>query len=484
MGFQLLQSLISFGSGGVAGVGLGQSEQKMFFLPAAHTDFIFSVIGEEFGLLGACAVIGLFLVVGARGLRIAARHPDPFASLLASAPFLSCCRGPQHRVCSAACRQGLALPRSSRTRVARMMISPGGGRCGRSPARLDADAARPRWLAVASPLAGTGAPLSRHRARRRPARRGAHRSSTAARGTGGAGGGLPPAHPRRAGVAGGSAGRARHGAPPSACRGAGVGTSPRPGLSGRRYASGRHGGGGALGGRPSALLEQEGTVLGWRAGLGRPPLRIPPSSPRRRPSRRGGRSYRPLQARSRAAPAAHPAPDCSPSVQRAHALNDAPERLSGWGALAAPAHPPQTGRPRRLGGGGRSHSASRRAPSSRHGSAYAAPTSCPAGGHELRRDHRARPSGDLVPYRTRPTHQRHNAEALVRAGASTTTSTASSPARRSSTHSIRCSPTSPRARVWRPRPAPPVVPTPPSASPTSAKRWRGAQALEEARPLL
>jgi cell division protein FtsW len=83
MGFQLLQSLISFGSGGVTGVGLGQSEQKMFFLPAAHTDFIFSVIGEEFGLIGACAVVGLFLVVGARGLRIAARHPDPFASLLA-----------------------------------------------------------------------------------------------------------------------------------------------------------------------------------------------------------------------------------------------------------------------------------------------------------------------------------------------------------------------------------------------------------------
>ncbi len=83
MGFQLLQSLISFGSGGVSGVGLGQSEQKMFFLPAAHTDFIFSVIGEEFGLVGACAVVALFVVVGARGLRIAARHPDPFASLLA-----------------------------------------------------------------------------------------------------------------------------------------------------------------------------------------------------------------------------------------------------------------------------------------------------------------------------------------------------------------------------------------------------------------
>jgi len=83
MGFQLLQSLISFGSGGVSGVGLGQSEQKMFFLPAAHTDFIFSVIGEEFGLMGACVVVALFVVVGARGLRIAARHPDPFASLLA-----------------------------------------------------------------------------------------------------------------------------------------------------------------------------------------------------------------------------------------------------------------------------------------------------------------------------------------------------------------------------------------------------------------
>ena len=83
MGFQLLQSLISFGSGGVSGVGLGRSEQKMFFLPAAHTDFIFSVIGEELGLVGACLVVALFLVVGARGLRIAARHPDPFASLLA-----------------------------------------------------------------------------------------------------------------------------------------------------------------------------------------------------------------------------------------------------------------------------------------------------------------------------------------------------------------------------------------------------------------
>jgi cell division protein FtsW len=82
-GFQLCQALIAFGSGGVSGVGLGQGQQKMYYLPAAHTDFIFSVIGEEFGLVGACVVVALFIVVGARGLRIAARHPDPFASLLA-----------------------------------------------------------------------------------------------------------------------------------------------------------------------------------------------------------------------------------------------------------------------------------------------------------------------------------------------------------------------------------------------------------------
>jgi len=81
--FQLVQSLIAFGSGGVAGVGLGESKQKMFFLPAAHTDFIFALIGEELGFLGAVAVLALFAVVGIRGFRIALRHPDPFASMLA-----------------------------------------------------------------------------------------------------------------------------------------------------------------------------------------------------------------------------------------------------------------------------------------------------------------------------------------------------------------------------------------------------------------
>ena len=82
-GFQLVQSLIAFGSGGATGVGLGQSKQKQLFLPEAHTDFIFALVGEELGLLGALLVLALFAVVAIRGFRIAARHPDPFASLLA-----------------------------------------------------------------------------------------------------------------------------------------------------------------------------------------------------------------------------------------------------------------------------------------------------------------------------------------------------------------------------------------------------------------
>lgn len=82
-GFQLVQSLIAFGSGGVLGVGLGESRQKMFYLPAAHTDFIFSVIGEELGLMGALIVIGLFALIAVRGFRIALRQLDTFGELLA-----------------------------------------------------------------------------------------------------------------------------------------------------------------------------------------------------------------------------------------------------------------------------------------------------------------------------------------------------------------------------------------------------------------
>jgi cell division protein FtsW len=82
-GFQLVQSLIAFGSGGLFGVGLGAGQQKMFYLPGAHTDFVFSVIGEELGLVGALSVLVAFAVLAVGGIRIAWRHPDPFASHLA-----------------------------------------------------------------------------------------------------------------------------------------------------------------------------------------------------------------------------------------------------------------------------------------------------------------------------------------------------------------------------------------------------------------
>jgi cell division protein FtsW len=82
-GFQLVQSFLAFGSGGTLGSGLGESKQKMFYLPEAHTDFIFSVIGEELGLIGALLVVSLFAVLAVRGFRIALRHPMPFGRLVA-----------------------------------------------------------------------------------------------------------------------------------------------------------------------------------------------------------------------------------------------------------------------------------------------------------------------------------------------------------------------------------------------------------------
>jgi cell division protein FtsW len=83
-GFQIIQSLIAVGTGGFLGAGFMRSRQKMFYLPEPHTDFIFSVIGEELGLLGALAVLGTFMVILWRGVVIARRAPDFFGSLLAS----------------------------------------------------------------------------------------------------------------------------------------------------------------------------------------------------------------------------------------------------------------------------------------------------------------------------------------------------------------------------------------------------------------
>jgi len=82
-GFQLLQSLIAVGSGGFTGVGLMESKQKLFYLPEAHTDFIYAVICEELGFIGATIVITLFAVYASRGLRAAFNAPDGFGRTLA-----------------------------------------------------------------------------------------------------------------------------------------------------------------------------------------------------------------------------------------------------------------------------------------------------------------------------------------------------------------------------------------------------------------
>ena len=81
-GFQVVQSLIAVGSGGVNGLGFAQGRQKMFFLPFAHSDFIFAVIGEELGLLGALAVLLVFGIFLWRGMRAALHAPDRFGMLL------------------------------------------------------------------------------------------------------------------------------------------------------------------------------------------------------------------------------------------------------------------------------------------------------------------------------------------------------------------------------------------------------------------
>jgi len=82
-GFQIIQSWTAVGTGSWFGRGLGGSKQKLFFLPEAHTDFIFSVIGEELGFIGVAVVITMFLLLILRGMRIALHAPDDFGRNLA-----------------------------------------------------------------------------------------------------------------------------------------------------------------------------------------------------------------------------------------------------------------------------------------------------------------------------------------------------------------------------------------------------------------
>ena len=82
-GFQIIQSHLAIGSGGLLGRGLGGSKQKLFYLPEPHTDFVFAVIGEELGLIGSIAVVLLFMALIWRGLRVGLRAPDLFGAYLA-----------------------------------------------------------------------------------------------------------------------------------------------------------------------------------------------------------------------------------------------------------------------------------------------------------------------------------------------------------------------------------------------------------------
>jgi cell division protein FtsW len=81
-GYQVWQAILAFGSGGLNGLGLGNSRQKMFYLPEAHTDFIFPIVGEELGLVGTLAVLACFAALVACGVIISLRAPDLFGQYL------------------------------------------------------------------------------------------------------------------------------------------------------------------------------------------------------------------------------------------------------------------------------------------------------------------------------------------------------------------------------------------------------------------
>jgi cell division protein FtsW len=83
-GFQIIQSMISFGSGGAYGVGIGDGMQKLFYLPEPHTDFILSVIAEESGFIGVVLILLLYIVMIIRGFQISLKAPDLFGNLLAA----------------------------------------------------------------------------------------------------------------------------------------------------------------------------------------------------------------------------------------------------------------------------------------------------------------------------------------------------------------------------------------------------------------
>ncbi len=106
-GFHIIQSMVALGSGSVSGLGLGMSRQKFFYLPNAHTDFIFSIIGEELGLIGTFAVLGLFAAFIYFGLKTAKGAPDQLGRLMATG--ITCTIGIQAFINMGAATGGLPI---------------------------------------------------------------------------------------------------------------------------------------------------------------------------------------------------------------------------------------------------------------------------------------------------------------------------------------------------------------------------------------
>ena len=122
-GYQMIQSMIAVGTGGIFGRGLMGGVQKLFYLPEPHNDFIYAVIAEELGLIGATTVLACFCVITWRGLRTATRAPDRFGAFLAIG-LTDDDRVPgaaQHQRRASASRR----PRASRCRLS----APAGRRC-------------------------------------------------------------------------------------------------------------------------------------------------------------------------------------------------------------------------------------------------------------------------------------------------------------------------------------------------------------------
>ena len=121
-GFQIIQSLLSFGSGGAFGVGIGDGMQKLFYLPEPHTDFILSIIAEESGFIGVTIVIVMFALFAFRGFMIALKAPDLFGTLVGCRIDHGDCSGSIHQYCRCngtytAERFGLAFFKLWRNRI-------------------------------------------------------------------------------------------------------------------------------------------------------------------------------------------------------------------------------------------------------------------------------------------------------------------------------------------------------------------------------